>query len=143
MPLPLHLPQTPPPFAPDPLVCTAPFIPTPSICSRPPHLPPPPPFYPYNPRLLLTPPFCPPQILAADDKELNRWCSLRKTCMYRWVGGGRAPIAPTPSFWFWGGSLSVPPPRSEREERQDQANYSRRAQNLWKKHQILKSLTAQ
>ncbi|KAG7505143.1 hypothetical protein JOB18_024546 [Solea senegalensis] len=52
------------------------------------------------------------EVLNANDKELNQWCSLKKTCMFR----------------------------SEKEEKCDLKNYKIKAQNERKKKEILSSV---
>ncbi|PWA15577.1 hypothetical protein CCH79_00014719 [Gambusia affinis] len=52
------------------------------------------------------------EILSANDQELNQWCSLRRTCMFR----------------------------SEREEMSDLKNYKAKAQNVRKKKEVLSSV---
>ncbi|KAM4634556.1 protein KRI1 homolog [Polymixia lowei] len=52
------------------------------------------------------------EILKADEKDLNRWCSLKKTCMFR----------------------------SDREEKCDLQNYKIKAQNENKKRDVLRSV---
>uniref|UniRef100_A0A3B3TTH7 Protein KRI1 homolog n=1 Tax=Poecilia latipinna TaxID=48699 RepID=A0A3B3TTH7_9TELE len=52
------------------------------------------------------------EILTANDQELNRWCSLRRTCMFR----------------------------SEREEMSDLKNYKVKGQNVRKKKEVLSSV---
>ncbi|XP_067088411.1 protein KRI1 homolog isoform X2 [Osmerus mordax] len=51
------------------------------------------------------------EILGSDEKDLNRWCSLKKTCMFR----------------------------SDKEEKCDLKNYQIKAQNVKKKREVLSS----
>ena len=81
-----------------------------------------------------------PQILHANDMELNRWCSLKKTCMFRYccVLTGLTLVLfschlPREPFSF----------RTDREEVSDLKNYKIKAQNEKKRREILHSVYAE